>query len=104
MTAPSWARRHSGIESMSGSELMITAQALEGYLFKPLAAIKAGLDQTAVLDEEITRIKFAGTAGLVMHSTIGPISLSVNYYDDSKNQLGVLLHFGFLMFNKTSME
>ena len=77
---------------------------LEGYLFKPLAAIKAGLDQTAVLDEEITRIKFAGTAGLVMHSTIGPISLSVNYYDDSKNQLGVLLHFGFLMFNKTSME
>jgi len=57
---------------------------LEGYLFKPLAAITEGVNQTPKLDEEITKIYFAATAGLVMHSTIGPISLSVNYYDDPK--------------------
>ncbi|HWA33537.1 MAG TPA: hypothetical protein VG737_05385, partial [Cyclobacteriaceae bacterium] len=77
---------------------------LEGYLFKPLAAIKEGANQEPTLDDEITKIYFAGTAGLVMHSTVGPISLSVNYYDDPKAQLGVLLHLGFLLFNKTSME
>jgi NTE family protein len=77
---------------------------LEGYLFKPLAAIKEGPDQVPTLDDEITKIYFAGTAGLVLHSTVGPISLSVNYYDDPKAQLGVLLHLGFLLFNKTSME
>lgn len=77
---------------------------LEGYLFKPLQSITSGMNQEAVLSDEITKIYFAGTAGLVMHSTIGPISLSVNYYDDNKNQLGVLLHIGFLLFNKTSIE
>ncbi len=77
---------------------------LEGYLFKPLETIVKGNNQEAVLSEEITKIYFAGTAGFVLHSTVGPISLSVNYYDDQKNQLGVLLHIGFLLFNKTSLE
>jgi NTE family protein len=77
---------------------------LEGYLFKPLESIVKGTNQEPVLSTEITKIYFAGTAGLVLHSTIGPISLSLNYYDNSKYQFGVLLHIGFLLFNKTSME
>ncbi len=77
---------------------------LEGYLFKPIEAIVMGQNQEAALSQEITNIYFAGTAGLVLHSTIGPISLSVNYYDDKQNELGVLLHVGFLLFNKTSLE
>ncbi|MCB0487866.1 MAG: patatin-like phospholipase family protein [Cyclobacteriaceae bacterium] len=77
---------------------------LEAYLFKPFEAIVPGQNQDAVLDNEITNIFFAGTAGMVYHSTVGPVSLSVNYYDDPENQLGVLLHVGFLLFNKTSME
>jgi len=77
---------------------------LEGYLFKPLQEIVNGENQQPVLVAEFTKIYFTGTAGFVMHSTVGPISLSVNYYDDTKNQLGVLLHIGFLLFNKTSLE
>lgn len=77
---------------------------LEGYLFKPLEAIVKGSNQEPVKDVEITKIYFAGMAGLVLHSTVGPISLSLNYYDDKKAQLGVLLHIGFLLFNKSSME
>ncbi len=77
---------------------------LEGYLFKPLQAIVQGANQVPEFSDAITKIYFSGTAGLVLHSTVGPISLSVNYYDDPKNQLGVLLHVGFLLFNKTSLE
>lgn len=77
---------------------------LEGYLFKPLEAIVKGPNQEGVLDKEFTKLFFAGTAGLVFHSTVGPVSLSLNYYDDPENQLGVLLHVGFLLYNKTSME
>ena len=77
---------------------------LEGYLFKPLEAIVEGQNQEAVLDGSFNKIFFAGTAGLVYHSTVGPISLSFNYYDDPESQLGVLLHVGFLLFNKASME
>jgi NTE family protein len=77
---------------------------LEGYLFKPVETILANQNQEATLDGDLTKIYFAATAGLVLHTTVGPISLSVNYYDDKENQLGVLLHVGFLLFNKTSME
>lgn len=76
---------------------------LEGYLFKPLNYLFLRPDQVAFQGADFTKIFFAGTAGLVFHSPIGPVSLSVNYYDDPKHQLGVLLHAGFLIFNKHSI-
>ncbi|MEP2669860.1 MAG: patatin-like phospholipase family protein [Cyclobacteriaceae bacterium] len=77
---------------------------LEAYVFKPFEAIIEGQNQEGVLDDSFDKIFLAGTGGMVYHSTVGPISLSVNYYDDPENQWGVLLHVGFLLFNKTSME
>ncbi len=77
---------------------------IEAYLFKPLESIVRGQNQEGLLDDSFDKIFLTGTAGMVYHSTIGPISLSMNYYDDPENQLGVLLHVGFLLFNKTSME
>jgi NTE family protein len=77
---------------------------LEGYLFKPLETLRAGADQRTEISKDIKAVYFAATAGLVMHSPIGPISFSVNYYDDRENQLGVLLHVGYLLFNRHSIE
>lgn len=77
---------------------------LEAYGFKPLVGISNGSDQQAKLDSDITKIYFAATAGLVAHTSVGPISVSANYYDDKRRQFGVLVHIGFLLFNKTSLE
>lgn len=77
---------------------------LEAYLFKPFEAIVKGQNQEGLLDNSFDKIFFTGTAGLVYHSTVGPISLSANYYDDPENKFGILLHVGFLLFNNTSME
>jgi NTE family protein len=77
---------------------------LEGYIFKPFEQIKEGENQEAILNSELTKVFFAATAGLVLHTTVGPVSLSFNYYDDSENQFGGLLHVGFLLFNRTSIE
>lgn len=77
---------------------------LEGYVFKPLQAIVEDGTQHAKVEQQIQQIYLAGMANLVLHSTVGPISLSVNYYDDPNRQLAVLLHVGFLLFNKTSLE
>ncbi len=76
---------------------------LEGYLFKPIKSIRSS-SQKPFLEEDITQFYFAGTSALVLHSTIGPVSLSLNYYDQPKNQLGLLLHVGFLLYNKGSMD
>ena len=77
---------------------------LEGYVFKPYEQIVQGANQEPTLNQDLTRIFFAGSAGLVLHTTVGPVSLCVNYYDDKENQFGALLHVGFLLFNRTSLE
>ncbi|SKC75328.1 patatin-like phospholipase family protein [Ohtaekwangia koreensis] len=77
---------------------------LEGYLFKPFDYIKQGSNQEAYISRDIESLFFAGSAAFVYHAPIGPVSLSVNYYDDDQNQLGVLLHVGFLLYNKHSLE
>lgn len=77
---------------------------LEAYVFKPIEYLQQGLNQEAMKVEDLRMVYFAGTVGLVMHSPMGPISLNVNYYDDEHNQLGVLLHVGYLLFNKHSIE
>jgi len=77
---------------------------LEGYLFKPFKSLKKGPNQETILEQNLSEIYFTASAGLVLHSSVGPISLSINYYDDKQNQLGVLLHVGFLLFNRSSLE
>jgi len=77
---------------------------LEAYAFKPLQTISQDDSQHAKVEDQIQQFYFAGMADLVLHSTIGPVSLSLNYYDDPNRQLSVLLHVGFLLFNKTSLE
>ncbi len=77
---------------------------LEAYLFKPIEDLRQGNNQEAIVVEDLRAMYFASTAGLVMHSPMGPISLSVNYYDDKQNRLGVLLHVGFLLYNRHSID
>jgi NTE family protein len=77
---------------------------VEGYLFKPFEFIQEGQNQEAYVNSELTQVFFAATAGLIYHSPVGPIGLNFNYYNDEENEFGVLLHVGFLLFNKHSVE
>ncbi|MCS6973292.1 MAG: patatin-like phospholipase family protein [Cyclobacteriaceae bacterium] len=73
-------------------------------LFKPWQIISQGQTQDVVLIQKENALFAAASAGPVYHSPLGPVSLSVNYYDDKKNALGVLLHVGFLLFNRHSVD
>ena len=77
---------------------------VEGYAFKPLEYLQEGPNQQAVEKIDFTSIFFTASSTLVYHSPVGPIGLSVNYYDDRENEIGVLLHVGFLLFNKHNLE
>jgi NTE family protein len=77
---------------------------LEAYAFKPLEHIMEGPNQDAIDQLELTKIYFAGTGSVVFHSPVGPVAFSVNYYDDSENKFGVLLHVGFLLFKNHILE
>ena len=77
---------------------------LEGYLFKPLDYLYQDENQDASRRSDFTKIFVTASAGLVFHSPIGPVSFSANYYDDEQNRFGVLLHAGFLLFDRHSFE
>jgi NTE family protein len=77
---------------------------MEGYLFRPIDYLVQGELQKISKTNDLNKIFFTGTLGLVLHSPIGPVSLNMNYYDDNENELGVLLHVGFLLFNKHSID
>ena len=77
---------------------------LEGYLFLPHKEYELDNLQDVVYAKAITKIRYAGTAGLVYHTPVGPVSLSYNLYNDAIKRNGVLLHIGYLIYNKRSIE
>lgn len=77
---------------------------LEGYLFLPYKAYeKVGL-QDIKYAKAFTNLNYASTAGLVYHTPLGPISFSYNLYNDPVKRSGILLHLGYLIYNKRSIE
>lgn len=77
---------------------------IEGFIFKALKNIKEVETQVPAYDTDLKSIFLSGTAGAVYHSPIGPISFSFNYYDDNETKFGALLHIGYLLYNKRSLE
>ncbi len=77
---------------------------LEGYVYLPYEQIIKTPDLKAQFAEPLTRQFFLGTAAMVFHSPLGPLSFSVNYYDKEKTDLTFLFHFGYILFNKRVTE
>lgn len=77
---------------------------LEGYLFLPYKEFEQVGAQDTKFSKPFTKWRYAGTAGLVYHTPVGPISFSYNLYNDPIKRSGVLLHLGYLIYNKRSIE
>ena len=77
---------------------------VEGYLFLPYQQFEQDGFQEVKNRGTFNKIHYAGTAGLVYHTPLGPVSLSYNLYDDPIKRNGVLLHLGYLIYNKRSIE
>ena len=77
---------------------------VEGFVFLPYQEITQMGFQEVKNSPTFNRLHYAGTAGLVYHTPVGPISLSYNLYDDPIKRNGILLHLGYLIYNKRSIE
>lgn len=76
----------------------------EAYIFLPHREFTKSGFQGIERKPAFSKWHYAGTAGLVYHTPVGPISLSYNLYDDPIKRNGVLLHLGYLIYNKRSLE
>ncbi|HBL77973.1 MAG: hypothetical protein A2W90_01295 [Bacteroidetes bacterium GWF2_42_66] len=74
---------------------------LEAYGFVPIRSILEVEDYKAQYNpSRYSNINFIGAAAAVYHTKLGPISLSLNYYDKEDTKLYALLNFGYILFNK----
>ncbi|MFY9308342.1 MAG: patatin-like phospholipase family protein [Bacteroidia bacterium] len=76
----------------------------EGYIFQPFQAINKTDDLKAVYGPTLFTQHYIGMGAIVWNTPVGPMSFSVNYYDQVKNPFSILFHFGYVMFNKRSLE
>lgn len=76
----------------------------EGYVFQPYRELVKTVDLKTEYGDPIARQFYIGSAGLIFHSPIGPISLSLNYYHERKNPFSLLFHFGYIIFSKSATE
>jgi NTE family protein len=77
---------------------------IEGYVFLPYQAFRKVGFQDISYEPKFDNLRVAGTSALVYQSPLGPVSFSYNFYDDSTRRHGVLLHIGYLIYNKRSLE
>ncbi len=77
---------------------------VEGYIFQPIKGYKLIGLQDVTWNEQFSKTRYVATTGLIYQSPIGPISLSVNRYDDAQKPIGVMFHAGFLLYNKRSLD
>lgn len=74
---------------------------VEGYAFLPLKEELRGEDLSVIKNEKIFENYYLqGMAAMVYQTGVGPVSLSLNYYEKDQTQLYLTLNFGYILFNK----
>jgi NTE family protein len=77
----------------------------EAYIFIPYEALKQTLDGQTVFGKPFDTKHYIGEVALVYHTPLGPICMSVNYFDTPvQNQFSFMLHFGYILFNKRAFD
>jgi NTE family protein len=77
---------------------------MEGYVFQPYQEIESNALFKPVSGDPFAKRYFILSTGAIYHSMIGPVSLSVNYYDKRENPFSVLFHVGYIIFNKKALN
>lgn len=77
---------------------------MEAYLFQPYQEILPQSDQTADYGEIFADRSLMAGSSLVYHSPLGPMAISLNYYDKSEDKFSLIFNFGYILFNKRPLQ
>ncbi|MBI3520101.1 MAG: patatin-like phospholipase family protein [Bacteroidetes bacterium] len=76
----------------------------EGYLYQPVLSILKTSDNKAEYSTPFLYRHFLGMGSLIYHTPVGPLSIGVNYYDKNENSFSFFFHFGYMIYNKKSID
>ncbi|MDR1886722.1 MAG: patatin-like phospholipase family protein [Prevotellaceae bacterium] len=71
----------------------------DAYVFQPYKRLLTDMSY-----EKLPKPLFMGSAAAVWQSPIGPLSVSLNYYDRNYNNWYLLVNFGYIIFNKKGLN
>lgn len=77
---------------------------LEGYIYQPFQEILKNPDLNAELGALFDNRYYLASSALVYHSPIGPVSLSLNFYDKEVDRFSFIFNFGYILFNRRALE
>lgn len=77
---------------------------VEGYIFQPYRELLPTPDLKTHYGEILAKRYYVGSFGPVFHSPLGPIGFFLNYFDNREKPFSFLFHFGYFIFNKSSMN
>ncbi|MGM0549618.1 MAG: patatin-like phospholipase family protein [Bacteroidota bacterium] len=76
----------------------------ESYLFAPYRKIEKQQNFLPAYGEVFPKPTYLLSGSLVYHSIVGPLSLSLNYYDKEDKNLYLIFNFGFILFNQKGLD
>ena len=76
----------------------------EAYAMQPFNSIVKTSDGRAEYSSPFLYRHYIGMATMVYTTPLGPISLGLNYYDKYQNPFSLFFHFGYIIFNKKSID
>jgi len=75
---------------------------LEGFLMAPFREITSNNEQEAVFSDPFPSLHYVLSGSFVYNTPIGPLSASVNYYDDD-TPVSFFINIGFIIFNRSAL-
>ncbi|MFM7310764.1 MAG: patatin-like phospholipase family protein, partial [Flavobacteriales bacterium] len=75
----------------------------EIHIFHPFGQIVRNELNQAAYDRSL-KSAFIGSSSIIVHTLIGPLSLSANYYELKEKPWSVLVNFGYILFNKSPRD
>jgi NTE family protein len=76
----------------------------ESYLFQPYEQILRAGDNTAYFSEPFDKRYWIFNSALVYHTFFGPISASLNYFENPEEKFYAAINIGFLIFNRRAIK
>jgi NTE family protein len=76
----------------------------ENYIFQPYRQIMQNEHHIPHFGEKFSHRYWMSSGALVYHTFLGPVSFSVNYFENPEDKFFFALNIGYLIFNKRALE
>ncbi len=76
----------------------------EAYLYQPFERILSDQNQMPYYETKFSTRFMVASTSVIYDTRIGPLSLHLNYYDGSSDSWSLMFTFGYVIFNRMSLE